>query len=181
MKKNKIIVLLVILMVLFGASQISAGPRSNFAIGVQGGFLATGIVVDVALGPLNVNAGVNYPVGWTYVTSLAGSDDLDFLFPAFFTVTADVTTSIPLGNDFALKVGASTIGLTDFQSGIFGVVGACIKGEYWIPYRDTGLFVNLNVPVMLYGFTGGTPNVLFSPWLPLAGLLTTTAGVLWSF
>ena len=65
MIKNKIIVLVVILMVLFGASQISAGPRSNFAIGVQGGFLATGIVMDVALGSLNVNAGVNYPIGWT--------------------------------------------------------------------------------------------------------------------
>jgi hypothetical protein len=45
-----------------------------------------------------------------------------------------------------------------------------------------GLFVNLNVPVMLYVVGEDTPfSAIFSPWLPLAGLFTTTAGVLWKF
>jgi len=102
-----------------------------------------------------------------------------------FTVTADVTFPMALSDDFTLKFGASTLGFTDFESGIIGVLGGTVKGEYWIPDRDYGLFVNLNVPVMLYGSVGelfGDESVVFfSPWLPLAGLLTTTAGMLWSF
>jgi hypothetical protein len=49
-----------------------------------------------------------------------------------------------------------------------------------------GLFVNLNAPVMLYGvavneFSDADAEIVFSPWLPLAGLLTTTFGILYGF
>ncbi len=182
MRKNRIIAILIVVLMLFSAFQISAAERRGLALGVQGGFLATGVVVDIPLGKLGVNAGVNYPLGWTWVATLAGdSFDSDFLFPAFFTVTADVTTRIELSEDFSLKVGASGIALTDFETGLAGVVGACLKAEYWIPNKDTGLFVNLNVPVMAFLLLEGqTPGTVFSPWLTLAGLLTTTAGVLWT-
>jgi hypothetical protein len=108
--------------------------------------------------------------------------ETELLFPAFFTVTADVTTRIPLGEDFSLKVGASAIALTDFELGLAGVAGGCLKAEYWIPNKNTGLFVNLNIPVMAFALIEGeAPITEFSLWLTLAGLLTTTAGVLWSY
>ncbi len=182
MKKNRIIVILIAALMLLGSFQLSAARPEGIAFGAQGGFLATGVVVDIPLGKLGVNAGVNYPLGWTWIATLAGgATDVDMLFPAFFTVTADVTTRIELSEDFSLKVGASGIALTDFEMGFAGVVGACLKAEYWIPNKDTGLFVNLNVPVMAFLLLEGqTPGTIFSPWLTLAGLLTTTAGVLWT-
>jgi len=183
MKKNRIIVILIAALMLIGSFQISAADREGIALGVQGGFLATGVVVDIPLGNLGINVGVNYPIGWTWIATLAGgATETDLLFPAFFTVTADVTSRIPLSEDFALKVGASAIALTDFEMGLAGVLGGCLKAEYWIPNKNTGLFVNLNVPVMAFLIAEGEePITMFSPWLTLAGLLTTTAGVLWSY
>lgn len=161
---------------------LSARDSGNLAIGVQAGFLATGIVADVQIGPLCLNAGINYPVGYTYIASLLGAESGELFLP-LFTVTADVTSKIPLGKDFSLKLGISGLGFTDFESGIGGVAGACLKGEFQIPDSQQSLFVNLNVPVMAFGVLGedfgGSGGIYFSPWLPLAGLLTTTAGVLW--
>lgn len=183
MKTTRKICVVVIIVLFAILSPLSARANESMAIGVQGGFLATGVVIDIPLGPIVANAGVNYPVGWLYIKTLANSGGtFDDLIDPYFTVTADVTAPIPLGDNFDLKIGVSTLAFTDFSSGMFGVAGAAIKGEYWIPEKDTGLFVNLNVPVMLYVVGVDTPfNAIVSPWLPLAGLFTTTAGVLWKF
>ena len=60
-----------------------------------------------------------------------------------------------------------------------------LKGEYWVPNKNFGLTLPHNNPVMAYGyveddeiFTGG---VVFNAFLPLAGLFTSTIGVLYSF
>lgn len=180
MKKMSPALFVSVILAVAVAAPAAARPTNGIAIGVQGGFLATGVVVDIPLGPIDVNAGVNYPVGWTYIAALAEADYED-IFAPYFTVTADVTVPIPLGGNFDLKLGINTLGFTDFSSGIFGVAGGTAKGEYWIPGRNLGLFVNLNVPVMLYLTGAGTAfEAVFNPWLPLAGLVTTTAGVLWS-
>lgn len=179
--RHKIIIIAIAAM--FILTPLSARANDSLAIGVQGGFLATGAVIDIPLGPIVVNAGVNYPAGWLYIRTLSESDStFDDLVDPYFTVTADVTAPIPLGDNFDLKIGASTLAFTDFTSGMFGVAGAALKGEYWIPEKTTGLFVNLNIPIMLYVVGEDTPfSAIISPWLPLAGLFTTTAGVLWTF
>ncbi len=164
-------------------SPIAARANKSVAVGAQFGFLATGIVADIPLGPLALQAGVNYPLGWLYIQSLAGSDnDIGDLFDPFFVVTADVTFPIGLGENFDLKLGVSTLGFTDFESGVFGVAGPAVKGEYWIPQKDVGLYVNLNIPVMAYILSAdGTFEWVVHQALPLVGIFTTTAGVLWSF
>jgi len=178
---NRFLILLVMLVMVL--APVSARANESMAIGVQGGFLATGAVIDIPFGPLSVNAGVNYPVGWLYIKTLASEDaSVSGLIDPFFVVTADVTAPISMGESFDLKIGVSTLGFTNFATGLFGVAGAALKGEYWIPEKEMGLFVNLNVPVMLYVVGEDTPfSAIFSPWLPLAGLFTTTAGVLWKF
>jgi hypothetical protein len=151
-------------------------------IGGQLGFIATGAVVDIPLGPMAVQAGINYPLGIRYIEFLAGGDGsfVDDFLSAFFVVTSDITYPIALGKNFDLKLGVSGIGLTDFQSMLIGVIGPAVKGEYWIADKDYGLFVNLNIPVMALGVTDeGTMSVV-DPALPLLGLFTTSAGVLWS-
>jgi len=186
MKKIHLILILVLVFAIMPATQVAAArPAGSIALGVQGGFLATGIVADINLGFLAINAGVNYPLGYTYIASLAGAEGEDLFLP-LFTVTADVTSPMPLGDNFYLKPGVSAIAFTDFESGIGGVAGACLKAEYWIPNQNYGLFVNMNVPVMLFGAVANdldetSGGIYFSPWLPLFGLLTTTAGALWSF
>lgn len=162
---------------------LSAKANDSMAIGVQAGFLATGAVIDIPLGPIAVNAGVNFPAGWYYIKTLANEQEsLEGLIDPYFVVTADVTAPIPMGDNFDLKIGINTLAFTDFTSGMFGVAGATIKGEYWIPNKNTGLFVNLNAPVMVYIVSEDTPfNAVVSPWLPLVGIVTTTAGVLWAF
>jgi len=185
MNKRFVLCILLVMILVFSHAALFARGFGNIAIGAQAGFIATGIVVDIDLGPIALNAGVNYPLGWTYIAALAGGSAA--AFPALFTVTADVTAPFPLGEDFMLKLGANTVAFTDFQAGIIGIAGACIKGEYWIPNRNYGLFVNLNVPVMAYGVIGEltgddtASGMFFDPALPLLGLFTTTAGVLWSF
>ena len=181
MKTSRKIFILVITIIML-VTPLAARENNSIAIGVQGGFLATGVVVDIPLGPLSVNAGLNYPAGWLYIRTLSDTnEDIDNLLDPFFVLTADVTSPIPVGENFNLKVGANSLAFTDFSNGLFGVAGFVLKGEYWIPNKDRALFVNLNVPLMLYVVGPETPfNAVFSPWLPLAGLLTTTAGVLWS-
>lgn len=180
MKKRFLWTIIAVCVVIFVAFPISARANTAPAIGAQLGFVATGVVVDLPLGPLAVNAGVNYPIGWSIIAALAGGSD-QFIAP-FFTVTADVTYPVPLGDNFDLKFGINTVAATDFTGAFYGLAGGAIKGEYWIPNKDTGLFVNLNVPVILYMVQDGqSPEFLYSPWLTLAGLLTTTAGILYRF
>ena len=179
--KRKLFIVLMVVVLLVLSTPLTARANRSLAIGGQLGFLASGVVVDIPLGPLAVQAGVNYPLGFTYIDAISDSDGfLGDLFAPFFVVTSDVTFPIGLGENFDLKIGISALGFTDFKEGVFGVLGPAIKGEYWIPNKNYGLFVNLNVPVMAYLITDDGAETFVHPILPLAGLFTTTAGVLWS-
>lgn len=157
---------------------VSAGANDSLAIGGQLGFLASGVVIDAPLGPLDIQAGVNYPLGFEYIAWALESEG-DFFFP-YFVVTADVTYPISLGENFDLKIGGSMIGFTDFEEGIFGAAGVALKGEYWLPEKDTGLFINLNAPMVLFISTGdGVEVTPPNPLLPILGLVSSTFGVLW--
>ncbi len=181
MKRRYQLATIVLVIAILAIAPISARMNSSLAVGAQFGFLATGIVADIPLGPLALQAGVNYPVGWLYIQSLAGGDDFGDFFNPFFVLTADITAPIGLGENFDLKLGVSTLGFTDFESGVFGVAGPAVKGEYWLAEKEVGLYVNLNVPIMGYILTAdGSFDWIIHQALPLAGLFTTTAGVLWS-
>ncbi|MDD2297731.1 MAG: hypothetical protein PHX79_07955 [Sphaerochaetaceae bacterium] len=177
MKKIRTILLMMLLVLII--SPVAARPHNGIALGAQIGFLTTGVVVDIPLGPIAINAGVNYPLGFKYIEWLGGETDGDFFTP-YFTVTGDVTAPIPLGDNFDLKLGISTVAFTDFTTGMFGVAGGTIKGEYWIPNKNTGLFVNLNVPIAVYIVTEEQTWGLINSYVPLIGIFTTTAGVLWT-
>jgi hypothetical protein len=184
MKKIRSVLVSLLLATLLGTGTLAA-RENTFAIGLQGGFLATGIVADVQMGPFGMSAGLNYPIGYTYLASLAGAENEDLVAEAA-TITADMTAAFELSDSFALKAGISTIALTDFGPVFGGIAGPCLKGEYWVPDRKMGLFVNLNAPILLYGvavdeFSEADAAAVFSPWLPLLGLFTTTFGVLYGF
>lgn len=167
-----------IMAVLLATAGLAARPTDGIAIGAQVGFAATGVVVDIPLGGLYLNAGLNTPLLWTYIAANAGADDN--LMAPFFTVTADLTKPFPLGENFDLKVGLSALGATDFETVLVGIVGPTVKGEYWIPNKDMGLFMHMDVPVAYY-MVSETENFFGTNWLvPLFGLVTTTAGVLWA-
>lgn len=159
----------------------TARPNQGLAIGAQVGFLATGVIVDVPLGPIALNAGINYPMGFKYLDWISGETEGGDFFKPYFTVTGDITAPIPLGDNFDLKLGVSSVAFTDFSTGMYGVAGGTIKGEYWIPNKNTGLFVNLNVPVVIYFLTENEQLIFSNPVIPLIGLFTTTAGVLWTY
>jgi len=184
MKKNRITITIVIMILLLAIAPLSA--RDNkFALGFQAGFAATGVVLDVGLGPVYLNAGINYPLGYTYIAASSGSGSE--AFPKVATLTLDVSTAFALSENFDLKIGLGGILLTDFGPAMGGLVGPVLKGEYWIPNKNYALFLNINVPVMLFGVliddAGGDSSaaVDFNPLYPLLGLLTTSVGVLYSF
>jgi hypothetical protein len=184
MKKVRNLLISLLLVSTLGIGTVSA-RESTLALGLQAGFVATGVVADLQLGSLGLSAGLNYPIGYTYIASLSDSGT-ENLFAKAATVTADITTAFDLSDAFSLKLGICTIALTNFGPTFGGIAGPCLKGEYWIPNKKTGLFVNLNAPVMLYGvavdeFSEADAAIVFSPWLPLAGLFTTTFGVLFGF
>lgn len=184
MKKERVTVTIFILILLFGISPLVARDK-NLAVGFQAGFAATGVVVDVGLGPFYLNAGLNYPLGYSYIASNVGAGDA--AFPKVATLTLDVSTAFPMGENFDLKLGLGGIVLTDFGPVAGGLVGPVLKGEYWVPGNNYGLFLNINVPVMLFGVliddaNGDTSAAFdFNPLYPLLGLLTTSVGVLFSF
>ena len=68
--RKRLFVVLVLAIALSASPTLFARDTGNISIGAQLGFLATGVVVDVDLGPVAVNAGVNYPLGWTYISIL---------------------------------------------------------------------------------------------------------------
>ncbi|NCB01716.1 MAG: hypothetical protein EOM67_06065 [Spirochaetia bacterium] len=175
--------LCIILIVVLLSSTLAVSARANerLAIGGQLGFLATGVVVDIPLGPIAIQGGLNYPLGIKYIGEASGEDtgDLDSFLDAFFVVSADITYPISMGENFDLKVGVSTLGFTDFQAGILGVAGITVKGEYWVPNKNYGLFVNLNSPLIIYGVAEGEFFQESNAYLPLIGLVTSTAGMLW--
>jgi hypothetical protein len=175
MKKQLIIIVLITLLF---STPIFSRANEDLAIGGQLGFLATGVVVDIPFGPLAVQAGINYPLGFSFIQAVTNNLDDAFFFP-YFNVSADVTYPISLGDDFDLKIGVSTLGFTDFANGIFGAIGGTIKGEYWIQEKDIGLFANLNAPIMVYLFADGERITFTDPLLPLIGLITSTVGVLY--
>ncbi|MBI9094338.1 MAG: hypothetical protein JEY71_05600 [Sphaerochaeta sp.] len=184
MKKEGLTVTIFILILLLGLSPLVARDN-NIAVGFQAGFAATGVVIDVGLGSLYLNAGINYPLGYSYIATNAGAGDE--AFPKVATLTLDVSTAFALSENFDLKLGFGGIVLTDFGPVAGGLAGPVLKGEYWIPDNNYGLFLNINVPVMLFGVLIDDANgdtsaaVDFNPLYPLLGLLTTSVGVLYSF
>ena len=177
---KKLLIILIALL-LISSTLLFARANDKLAIGGQLGFLASGAVVDVPLGPLAVQAGINYPLGIKYIGEVTGAgDELDAILNAFFLVSADVTYPISLGDNFDIKIGASALGITDFAEGFVGVAGVAIKGEFWIQEKNIGLFANFNAPMIVFSLPGGIiADVLQAPLLPLVGLVTSTAGVLW--
>lgn len=176
---KKITILLVALLLIF-TTTIPARANGKIAIGGQFGFLATGVVVDIPLGPLALQAGLNYPLGIKYIGEASGgSGDIDDFINSFFVVSADATYPVSLGDNFDLKFGVSALGFTDFSAGILGAAGVAIKGEYWLEEKNIGLFVNLNAPVILFAWTEDGFGTVTDPLLPLIGLISSTAGVLW--
>ena len=172
---------LVLLILLFVAGSAFARP-SSVAVGAQLGFAASGAVVDIGLGSLYLNAGVNYPLGITYIASTLDEDDV---FVDIVTLNADISQAFALSENFDVKVGIGTTAFTNFGPVIIGLAGPVLKGEYWVPNKNFGLTLTLNIPVMAYGviednneFDGG---VFFDPLFPLFGLFTSTVGVLYSF
>jgi hypothetical protein len=172
---------LVLLILLFVAGSAFARP-SSVAVGAQLGFASSGAVVDIGLGSLYLNAGVNYPLGITYIASTLDEEDV---FVDIVTLTADVSQAFALSENFDIKVGIGTTAFTNFGPVILGLAGPVVKGEYWVPNKNFGLTLTLNIPVMGFGviednedFNGG---VVFNPLFPLFGLVTSTIGVLYSF
>lgn len=183
MKTRTLCLYTVIFILVFGTAPLAARDK-NVAFGFQAGFAATGVVVDVGLGPLYLNAGINYPLGYSWI---AANTDPSVAFPKLATLTLDISTAFALSDSFDLKVGLGGIMLTNFSPALGGLIGPVIKGEYWIPNKNYALFLNINVPIALFGLLvndfneGAEGGVLFDPLLPLLGVLTTTVGVLYSF
>ncbi|MDC7229900.1 MAG: hypothetical protein PQJ48_06290 [Sphaerochaetaceae bacterium] len=177
MKRTTILLLVLVL----SLGTLSARENS-VAVGAQLGFTTTGVLVDVGLGDLYLQAGVNYPMGITYIASTTDSEEKFF---DIYTFNADISQAFALSENFDMKIGLGTTAFTNFGPVVLGLAGAVVKGEYWIPNKNTGIFVNLNIPVMAYGFIEDDETfdggVVFNPLFPLAGLLTSTVGVLYAF
>ena len=176
---KRTVILLLVLVVSLGT--LSAREKS-VAVGAQLGFTTTGVLVDVGLGDLYLQAGVNYPMGISYIAAYADDDNV---FKNIFTFNADISQAFALSENFDMKIGLGTTAFTNFGPVVLGLAGAVVKGESWIPNKNTGIFVNLNIPVMAYGFIEDDDTfdggVVFNPLFPLAGLLTSTVGVLYAF
>ncbi len=182
-------VLLVLLVLAFALAPLAARP-SSVAVGAQLGFAATGVVVDVGLGSMYVQAGLNYPLGITYIlANTSDSTSSEDIFVNVYSLNADVSQAFALSDNFDVKLGVGATVFTNFGPVAIGLAGAVVRGEYWIPNKNpnknTGIFLTMNIPFMGFGviqndstFDGG---VIFNPLLPLMGLLTSTVGLLYSF
>ncbi|NLA92372.1 MAG: hypothetical protein GX842_02880 [Spirochaetales bacterium] len=172
---------IVLLLILLSTPLIFARPTKGIAIGAQVGPLATGAVADFPLGPVSLSLSIGTPLMVNYIMGQSG-DVFDTTIAPFFIVTGDFTYPIALGEHFDLKVGISTLAGTDFEYGIIGVAGGTIKGEYWIPNKNIGIFMQMGLPILAY--VGGPDIGLVTTvnWaIPLLGIFTSTAGVLWTF
>nr|WP_321304861.1 hypothetical protein [uncultured Sphaerochaeta sp.] len=177
MKRTTILLLVLVL----SLGTLSA-RQNSVAVGAQLGFTTTGVLVDVGLGDLYLQAGINYPMGITYIASTTDSEEKFF---DIYSFNADISQAFALSENFDMKIGLGTTAFTNFGPVVLGLAGAVVKGEYWIPNKNTGIFVNLNIPVMAYGIIEGDDTfdggVVFNPLFPLAGLFTSTVGVLYAF
>ncbi|HAF86095.1 MAG TPA: hypothetical protein DCG32_06995 [Sphaerochaeta sp.] len=187
MKKERLTVTIFFLILLLGISSLPARDN-NIAVGFQAGFATTGVVVDIGVGPIYLNAGINYPLGYNAFRAANNEGAGQDAFPKVATFSFDVSTAFPKGENFDLKLGLGGIVLTDFGSVAGGLVGPVLKGEYWIPNKNYALFLTINMPVMIFGVLigdiGGDSSdaVDFDPMLyTMFSLLTTSVGVLYSF
>jgi len=177
----KLLTTILLLVLIVSLGTLSARENS-VAVGAQLGFTTTGVLVDVGLGDLYLQAGVNYPMGITYIASTTDSEEKFF---DIYTFNADISQAFALSENFDMKIGLGTTAFTNFGPVVLELAGAVVKGEYWIPNKNTGVFVNLNIPIMAYGFIEDDDTfdggVVFDPLFPLAGLFTSTVGVLYAF
>jgi len=175
------------LILLLGISSLPARDN-NIAVGFQAGFATTGVVADIGLGPIYLNAGINYPLGYNAFRAANNEGAGQDACPKVATFSFDVSTAFPKRENFYLKLGLGGILLTDFGSVAGGLVGPVLKGEYWIPNKNYALFLTINMPVMIFGVLisdiGGDSSdaVDFDPMLyTMFSLLTTSVGILYSF
>ncbi|MGE4584452.1 MAG: hypothetical protein AB7C91_07380 [Sphaerochaeta sp.] len=180
--KQTMKVLIIALLLSAGVLTTLSARDKSIAVGAQIGFTSTGVIADIGLGSMYVQAGINYPLGITYIAAQTDSKDKFF---DIYTFNADVSQAFALSDNFDLKVGIGTTAFTNFGPVVIGFAGPVLKGEYWIPNKNTGLFLNLNIPLIAYGFVEGDTNfdggIVYNPLLPLVGLVTSTVGVLYSF
>ncbi|MFA5569927.1 MAG: hypothetical protein ACOX0W_05535 [Sphaerochaetaceae bacterium] len=179
MVKRVVTIAIIALLLVVCSFSLSARPTKGIALGAQIGAMATGVLVDVPAGPLAISGGINYPLLVKYIEFLAGESFITDVIP-FMMVSADLSYPIAIGENFDLKFGLSTLAGTDFKEGIMGTVGAMIKGEYWLPQKKVGLFFHMDVPFWAYMATKETSNSIIDPGLPLLGIFTTRAGLLWA-
>ncbi|MGH0052213.1 MAG: hypothetical protein ACQ5SW_02325 [Sphaerochaetaceae bacterium] len=174
--------LLVVLIVLFCSIFPLSAREHSIALGAQLGFTTTGVIADVGIGDLYVQAGINYPLGITYIAAFSDAEEKFF---DIYSFNADISHAFALSDSFDMKLGVGTTLFTNFGPVIIGLAGAVVKGEYWIPNRNLGIFLNLNVPVMGYGFVEDDDTfdggVVFNALFPLAGLVTSSVGLLYAF
>lgn len=177
-------IFIVLLLIFLSSTRIFARPTRGIAIGAQVGPLATGVVADFRLGPVALSLSLGTPLMINYILSQTGDvfeDDIGSIAP-FFMVGGDFTYPIALGEHFNLKIGLSTLAGTDFEYGIIGIAGGTIKGEYWIPNKKIGIFMHMDVPVMAYIAGSEIESAAIFNWaIPILGIFTTSAGVLWGF
>ncbi|MCK9348641.1 MAG: hypothetical protein M0P41_06875, partial [Sphaerochaeta sp.] len=123
MKRTTILLLVLVL----SLGTLSARENS-VAVGAQLGFTTTGVLVDVGLGDLYLQAGVNYPMGISYIAAYADDDNV---FNNIFTFNADISQAFALSENFDMKIGLGTTAFTNFGPVVLGLAGAVVKGEYW--------------------------------------------------
>lgn len=162
------------------ANILAAKPAGTVSLGLQAGFLATGFIADLSFGPFDISAGLNIPLGWTY---MAMSSDLDAenLYTMYLALTADALSLSPIEN-VSGKVGISILGFTDFKTRQFVIVCAAIRKEYVTHSKQHMLFVSLNVPVVSCTVSShGIEDITSNSSLPKATLFTSTIGILRRF
>ena len=82
-------------------------------------------------------------------------------------------TMAPEGRVFRTQMPASPGGYVEAMK------SADAGRTHWLEEKDVGLFVNLNAPVVLFAMASGNIVTITHPLLPLIGLVSSTAGVLW--
>jgi hypothetical protein len=165
---------------------VAAGPERSVSIDAQFGIADTGIIVDIPVGPVELSPGLNYPAGLALMGQVLGVyEHLPFINEPGPVFTLDVTYPFDIGERFTLKTGTSVWIMTDYLfTSMMGTAGFVIRPEYLFSGSNWGLFYNLRLPVVHYGYPSLSGNFFneFDPMLPVVmGFLTSAFGVLYRF